>query len=68
MMPEQLMSNLANLEDQNGNGIEATCERDEIRLATDSYNPLGRVARLSPDVAEALGYRLIDLAIKARNW
>lgn len=62
------MSDLADFEDQYDNGIQATNDRDEIRLAIDSYNPLGRVARLSPDVAEALGHRLIELAGKARDW
>ena len=62
------MTGQADFEDQYGNGIKASTDRDEIMLATDSYNPLGRVSRLSADVAEALGHRLLELAGKARAW
>lgn len=62
------LSRLADFEDQNGNGIQAANDRDEIRLATDSYNPLGHVACLSADDADALGHQLIELAGKAKAW
>lgn len=62
------LSELADFEDQNGCGIRATDDRNEVRLATNSYNPLGHVAQLAPDDAESLGHRLIELADKARNW
>lgn len=59
---------LAEFEDQNGCGIRVTDDRDEVTLATDSYMPFGHVARLTPDDAEAIGYRLIESARKAREW
>ena len=62
------MTDRADFEDQDGNGIKASTDRDEIMLETDSYNPLGCVSHLSSDVAEALGHRLIELAGKARAW
>lgn len=62
------MTDQADFEDQDGNGIQVTSDRDDIMLAMDSHNPLGRVSCLSPDVAEALGHRLVEMADKARAW
>jgi hypothetical protein len=62
------LRDIADIIDENGKGIKAYSDRDQVILETDALSTFGDRRELSWADAEALSQVLVREAGKARDW